>query len=274
MKVKKSIYIVVSLTLISLFGGCSGLEVLSKWQESNLIIDGSKQDWGNNLKYIKDEKVAVGITNDEQNLYLCLVVSENERIIKLLKSGLTIWFEPQSSDVEKFGIQYPIKNNTTVVMDFSKRLKPTGRRVKQERVVNKLLIEQNEFLVLNEDEYPLYASPLKSNNGIEVKIGYEFGQLVYELKISLVGRKESLLKINTTLNEEIKLGFIAGKIERPERSGEAEMGNKSGGKSGGGQKGGMSGGRRGGSSGRGRQQNINSVIEPINFWINTAIASN
>lgn len=274
MNVKKSKYIVVSLILISLFGGCSGLEVLSKWQESNLTIDGSKQDWGNNLKCIKDEKVAVGITNDEQNLYLCLVVSENERIINLLRSGLTIWFEPQNSDVEKFGIQYPIKNNTTVVMDFSKRSKPSDRRVRQEQVVNKLLIEQNEFLVINEDEYPLYASPLKSNNGIEVNIGYEFGQLVYELKIPLIGGKENLFKINTALNEEIKLGFIAGEIERSERSGRAEMGNKSGGRSGGGQKGGMSGERRGGSSGRGRQQNIKSVIEPINFWIHTVIASN
>jgi len=202
-------------------------------------------------------------------LYLCFIISGNEKIINFLRTGLTIWFDPHSSDKEKFGIQYSIKNNTTVAMDFSKRLKTIDRRARQEQIVNKLLIEQNEFLVLNEDEYPLYASPLKNNNGVEVKIGYEFSQLVYELKIPLANEKESLLNINTVSKEEIRIGFISGKMERSERRGMAGMGNKSGG-----QKGGMSSGRRRGGSSRGRQQNMKSVIEPINFWINTIITSN
>lgn len=241
----------------------------SKWQERNLTIDGSKQDWENNLKYLKDEKVAVGITNDDENLYLCLVVSENQKIMNLLRSGFTIWLEPQSSDTEKFGIQYPIKGNNMVVQDFSKRSKTIDQRDIQEKLINKILIEQNEFLVLNEDKYPLFTSPLNGDNGIEIKIGYEFKQLVYELKIPLVSGKEGLLNINTISNEEIKLGFVSEKMERPDRSRNAQMGNKG---SGGGRSGG--GGRRGGGMSGGQMpQRGRITMEPINFWVETVIAS-
>ncbi len=244
----------------------------SKWQESNLTIDGSKQDWDNNLKYLKDEKVAVGITNDDENLYLCLVISENQKIMNLLRSGFTIWFEPQSSDTEKFGVQYPIKNNNMVVQDFSKRSKTIDQRDMQEKIINKILIEQNELLVLNEDKYPLYASPLKGDNGIEVKIGYEFKQLVYELKIPLANGKDGLLNINTESKEEIRLGFVSEKMERPERSGmQQQMGNKG---SGGGMSGGGGGRRGGGKSGGQIPQRARATMEPIDFWIETVIASN
>jgi len=54
---EKKFFVIVSIILISCFDGCSGLEVLSKWQESSLLIDGSKQDWGNNLQFIEDAGV-------------------------------------------------------------------------------------------------------------------------------------------------------------------------------------------------------------------------
>ncbi len=242
--------------------------MLSKWQENSLIIDGSKRDWENNLKYFKEQKVAVGITNDNQNLYLCLVVSGNARIMNLLRAGLTTWFKPQNSDGETFGIQYPIHNSTPVIKDFGKYSNETDFEKRQKEIQNKLLIEQNEFLVLNEDNYPLYASPLKGENGIEVRIGLEFNQLVYELKIPLNGGKESLLKMNTASHDEIKIGFISGHIEKPEKR-PGSMGMSPGNQRGMG----MGGGRRGGMNSGHQHQMGNSSLQAINLWINTVIAT-
>lgn len=238
--------------------------MISKWQENELTIDGSKQDWGYNLRYLKDEKVAIGITNDEQNLYLCLVVSENEKIMNILRSGFTIWIDPQNSDAETFGIQYPIKRISNDVREFSKKTRILDMADRKKYIINKLLAEQDEFLILNQDKYSLSAYSLNNNIGIEVKIGIEMNQLVYELKIPLTNKKDSLIKFNVQPNDEIKLGFLAEvpqRLERGNRQGRDRPGRGRGGK-------------RGVMSGREQPQKNRGTIEPINFWINTIVASN
>ena len=271
MKTKKSLKYVLAIIVLIVVNGCSSLEIVSKWQQDSLTIDGSKKDWENNLQYIKDEKVAVGITNDNNNLYLCLVVSDNMRIMRILKSGLTIWIDPKNSDGEKIGIQYPIKNRASSVRDFSKNFKNIDQKERQKKIFNKLILEQNEFVVLNEDEYPLFASPInKGSDGIELKMNYEYNQLVYELKIPLTG-KDNLLKINPKTDKKIRLGFITGKLEYPSNARQKMGGGMAGGQRGGGMSG---GGRRGGMAGRGGMQGMRSGgIEGLNFWVNAIIAS-
>ena len=269
----KTFFLIGALLLI--LSGCSTPNINSFWQNSEIKIDGSSIDWAGSLNYYDDEKIALGISNDNDFLYFCLATSDNDKIMRILRSGFTVWLDPQNSDGETIGIQYPIKRSPNEMMNMNRRdLK--GQENKGDilkNMINKFKVEQNEVLIVNQKNFPLNAYPLENETGLEAKIDYTMHQLVYELKIPLANNNQGLVYTDVLPNEKLSFGFETGAIDQPENKSRSNMEMSGGdGMSSGGRGGNRGGGTRGGGRG-GKMQDVQNNMDPIEFWIEVKLAN-
>ncbi|MCB0729711.1 MAG: hypothetical protein KDC88_01655 [Ignavibacteriae bacterium] len=262
----QTLFIITFLIII----GCSEIEIKSNWTENKILIDGNRNDWQNNIEYSKEEKVGIGISNDNEYLYLCLATVDNNKIMKILNNGFTVWFDPQDSDGKTIGIQYPIKkiplNNK--VEEFRKRnnQENNNENNNENTRLDKFLIDQNELLIVNEDNFPLNAYPLVNSANIEVKIDFDLNQLVYELKIPIKNKSENNFLVDVLPGENIKIGFASGEFEKPDFTGRPNIDNENpSGRSGLGGKGRMGNAEH-------NQRNFADRKEKLEFWINAVLS--
>ena len=248
--------------------GCSSPSLVSSWKTDEIIIDGSREEWGDNIHYLEEEKVAISFKNDNDFLYLCLATSERSKILRIMEAGLTVWFDPQNSDGKTVGIQYPIKQQRDPFNDrqFRKSQNESNMEGNFEKMFNGFKETQNEVLIVNEKKFPLFATPINNKEGVEASLGFEIQQYVYELKIPLANNNMSKFYVDALPKENVIVGFESGEFKRSEGEGRMRENPNMG----------MSGGRRGGIRGGDQKRNrdMQGVMEPINFSVDVKLSSN
>src|ERR1035437_6063113 len=247
------------LFFLLLFGvyGCSSVpEITSSRNNNEIVIDGKQGDWGNTFTSVKNENVAVAFKNDDENLYICFITSDNRKIVRILSSGLTVWLYPSDSK-DVIGIQYPVRKSSE---DFRSVVNENGEGMEPSDIngrIQKLLKVQNELIIVDENNIGVFSSSPDVEKGFRAKIGYNMNQLVYELKIPLTKNKEfTQFVFKANPQDNIRVKFETGKIqnkgsetdqqESPRGSGGEGMGGRRGR---GGNSGGMGGNRKEGGTG-------------------------
>lgn len=255
----KKIFVLVLLVMLS---GCSSYSIVSQKFNQPIKIDGKLNDWNGKIKYFNDEKMAVGVSEDNANLFICLSTADRSNILKMLRMGFTIWLEPGNEKGETIGIQYPIKEEITEPHRMVESARNSYGKQRFEKIISKIKLNKSEYLLINDDNFPLGAYSLTDKNGVKIGLGYDSGRLVYEMKIPKQGGK--YFPINLTLLEDksLTLKFSSGKPEKPFES-----------KISGSPRGNM-GGRNGGmrSGGRKRPENMRKGMDanftaPIDFEV-------
>jgi len=264
-EIKKTILITAVLMLIS-FVSCGEEEIKSYWLENDIIIDGDQMDWQGKLHYLADEQSALGIANDDENLFLCLATNNTAKMFQIFVTGFTVWFEPQNGD-EKIGIQYPLKSDDIKRMMQMRKRPGEGEGPDFKIRLAEFKNLQNEIRIVNKDNFPLTAYSLNNEIGIEVDVGYQMGQLVYEMRIPISKPLFGDHNLNLLPGDKVTLAFESGKFDRSD-SGvrEKRPGFGMGGGGGGRGRGGSGGG--GSPSGRSR----NSGFEQISFEVEVTLA--
>jgi hypothetical protein len=255
-KIKNNFFLFPAfLLIIFILGGCSaGVEMNSAWYDKEIKIDGDPSEWSKEIQPIPDKKFSVGFKNDDKFLYLCLTTNDRSKIMLMTRAGFVVWFEPESGGKNGFGIRYPMAVSQSEFQPVPEMNREGIQGENLEKIINKMLIEQNEFQVINKEKFPLTAFPILSNGGIDVKLGYHSNQFVYELKIPLATNSQFPFAIDALPGEKVKIKF-----ETEEFKFENTRGNMSGGEmrqpTSGGMRQGM-GGNRGGDS-----------FEPISYAV-------
>lgn len=218
----------ISIVIPFIFGfiGCSSSELMISNPVKNITIDGNQEDWNGKLKYFEDEQVAIGFQNDEENLYLCLVSSNKSNTMEIMTLGLTVWFEPENGE-ETIGLQYPKQ------MDRIARHSQMGKSQNQNNnsdlkmTINTMMQNQGEFVLVDEDKEILYASPIGSNDGYEIKIGAVNRQFVYEAKIPIGNNSQAQMPIDIFPDEKFSIEFETGElnIEGMRKNGDMQSSN-------------------------------------------------
>ena len=72
---------------------------LEKEQEEELI---------NQMQLDEKSQFLYLISNDEKNLYIDLVVAERSAVQKIMRYGLTTWFNPEAKHKKAMGIEFPV----------------------------------------------------------------------------------------------------------------------------------------------------------------------
>ncbi|MDR3625772.1 MAG: hypothetical protein P4L45_03015 [Ignavibacteriaceae bacterium] len=292
------------LFIVITFSGCGDQQVNSKWRTQDIKIDGDDSDWGNSLVFYDDINSLVGVQNDKDYLYLCLVTSDQQIERKIFMMGLTVWFDNTGKGDKKFGFKFPLVSKN---MDKD-AFKPgeeqgEGRRKDSDdgregpgdngrpgtpppdrgKMGEMFLKNQIEIEVVD-SKNEVTRVPITDMKGVELKMTVKNDRLVYELKIPIAMKSGFSYAIGANSSSTISIGLETAAMEMKknksakDKSGEEGGGDESsggegmGGPGGGGGMGGPGGGGPGGRGPGGGQFNSNS-FQPIKFWADIKLST-
>lgn len=257
--------------------GCKKLELDSDWKDREITIDGDHADWENALSYVEDEEVSIGLMNDEEYLYICLVPSNRQMQNQMVRLGFTIWLDAEGGKNKRFGIRYPLgmmKSGVSV-----RELGFGGRQPMGEPDVSRFqeLMEQSllELEILGPEKNDVRRMSIEQVEGIDIDVGNINGTFVYELKVALAQDENHPYAIGVKSMPTIGIGFETAKIDMDEMRAEMQErmgGMRGGGRGGGGRTGGgrMGGDRRGGGMRGGTRP---EMPKPLKVWTTVHLAS-
>jgi hypothetical protein len=231
---------VILFLLALMFVACGSIELNSIWRDREITVDGRHDDWLNALMYFEEENVSLGLFNDENFLYICLI-AENPMIRnQIMMRGLTLWFEPSGDKEKIFGIKFPVSMSEGEMQARDVQMKPRRDEQDSERRRQIPNRQMNELEILGPGKDESTRMPVTEAVGINVSIRASSGMLVYELQVSLQQTKEFPYGIGTQAGSAIGI-----RLETPKMSSQSMGRGMAGGMPGGGRSGmgGMPGGR-------------------------------
>lgn len=207
----RKIFLLVCLSVLTTLEGCSSTPELISSTNNNITIDGKADDWSSNLKYLSDEKVAIGVSNDNQYFYLCLTTNDLGSVMPMFAEGFVVWLNNEKND-GSIGIKYPLHNivNEASIMINPDRFQEKGRGM----MLKKFIEDQTEIRILNKDNFPVTAIPVADSSGLTAKIGYDNDQFVYELRVPITKSDKNKYYLSSAPGEKILVKF---ETETPER---------------------------------------------------------
>lgn len=264
-------------------GGCKTQAVSSHRFEQPVEIDELTTEWrGVPLTTLEKSGAALGIGNDDENLYILLRFRDPQWVGIIRREGLTCWIDNQGGKAKEFGLVYNggpdiselMKQRKTELGDGGRRWNPPdegfeGRELPEER-----------FSILLKKWFmqPAYISPV-GKNGPQIGTGVEHGFINYELKIPLSESGDDFYGLGVGPGETITIGLEWGiDMKRDPGQGMPGGGRGQGQGGGGGQiggpggagGGGMKGGRQGGRMGGGQSMKRFSKQE---VWLKVTLAA-
>jgi hypothetical protein len=264
--VKKSFLSFIALVIMLAALACGGrvYVVKSFSPPGEVAIDGIAEEWQGALSFIEEEELFVGFLNDQNDLYVCLKAGDERSPARLMRQGLTVWFDPAGGNNKVFGIRYPLGgppgawNRERMVDQPDGAQETRSRRLSDEIEILRAENESPEILTLDQAK----------KEGLEVKASISEGAFVYELKIPLVTSKKSPLGLGVRPNAVVGILFETGKLNQ----------SRTGGRPTGGMGGGMAGGRGGiggrpGRMGGGRAGMMPDIPEPIKIRARVQLVS-
>lgn len=275
---KHSLFIILSILL---FGCTPPLIYRSYWQKTPVVVDGSTNDWDVPLRFFDPKtKLNYSVSNDGDNLYICIRATDNDNVSGITHNGLQIWIDTTGKRAHQVGILCPIarkKEAGSENGDKEKESQPAESidaqtqlytdypdTARLNRMHQKFLSRTKQMHVSGFKTIPDGLVELPNAYGINLGTSWNNSNvLVYEISIPL----KSFLKYPFSLSDSSKvLGIsfnftITQKRVNTGGSGGRGMGGGRGGMGGGGM-GGSGGGMGGGSHGGGSS----TESEPESIW--------
>jgi hypothetical protein len=255
--------------------GCSGkVDLESKWRTKDVFVDGANTEWAGATTYFEDQKLSVGLQNDDEYLYLALFVGDKNTQAQIVMHGCTVWFDPSGKGEKEFGVHYPLgigpggrggEAGDRPSGSGEKGGGPGGAQPDSDMLAE-MLSNQPRTVELLGPEPGEYHHQSLVDNKLEVIALVHETSLVYEIKIPLARGGEFLYGIDAEPGMEIAVGVETPEIQRPERP--EGMGRGRGGMGGG--RGGMGGGRGGMGGGRGGSRP--EPPAPLEVWASVKLA--
>lgn len=263
--------------LLSVFGifvliGCHGKEIKNQWAPQNLSIDGKSEEWENvPLTYAEKTNMAMGLTNDSENLFVMFRLNDMEMARRIQMMGVTVWLNKDEKKEKDYGINY--RGSAEMQREMRSREMPNDRddvmgqermRPKMERFSADLPDFGKIRIIENKEERDI---PENNLIGPAAASGLSSGYYCYEFRMPI--------PINVELGKKIKVGLELGGLSNENK--EKMRGDmESGGRSGGGRSGGGMGGGRGGMRGGGRPGGMlqpGSGLEKQELWFDVVLAT-
>jgi len=252
----------ILLLFTFLLGGCSNskLELNSNWRDREITVDGKNADWLGAMLFFEEDNVSVGLLNDENFFYICMIAEDQLIRAQVMMQGFTLWFDPDGGKKKTFGIKYPVG------MQASERgMRRDEQDLERAREAPRRLMNELEILGPGKDE--LKKMLIEEAKGIEINIEFSSGMLVYELKVPLIQSEQYPYAIGAEAGSSVGIGLETSKMERSDMR--RQM---SGGMGGGGPTGGMRGGA--GSRGMSRGGRRSQMRKSLKIWAVVQLASN
>jgi hypothetical protein len=221
MKIAGSILFFVTLTYVSVYSmppslSPGGKKYPSSYKEQ-VTIDGNAADWDlSRFNYNKNSNLFYAVANDSTCLYLCVRVVDEKVQKKLMRSGMTIWFDPRGKKKELTGIHYPLGTGTK-----QKDIQPVHQAnaqpdKKKEKLMYLLQLEDMELIGFKENLNG-FINHKNNTTGFLASVDWDsLGVLVYEARVPVSAFNEDIRK-----SEPLSVGFFIKGLENPNAGKEA-----------------------------------------------------
>lgn len=217
--------------------GCNRLVFESQWSEGPISVDGNDIDWETKtLHQLESMPVSLGLRNDEEFLYILLLVDNPMMSENLRASGISLWFTRENEKHPNLGLHYTGNDTRRPDPDpddsFWEYLTTDQKtRFRRRRLVLKNMIR----IFQGEKAFQISPDGAKGPAAATVSRQRTFG---YEFKIPIQTVENRPYAIESQLGESIGIGIMVGGIELEGMP----QGSSEGGSMGGGRMGGRGGG--------------------------------
>ncbi|HTR29198.1 MAG TPA: hypothetical protein VMH27_08005 [Puia sp.] len=105
----RTLPVILALTLCS--AACSHkLAPLGRFQTTPVVADGLPDDWTLPLRFANSAyTLQYNITNDDRNIYICALSNDERTIIRMLRAGMTVYFDPKGETARDISLHYPLR---------------------------------------------------------------------------------------------------------------------------------------------------------------------
>lgn len=95
--IKSCIKTAFIILLFNISTGCSSKNYpVGNYQNKAIAVDGDLKEWENPQRFAcPDGKVHYNVTNDNENLYVCLETQDANTVIKILRGGINLYIDPR-----------------------------------------------------------------------------------------------------------------------------------------------------------------------------------
>jgi hypothetical protein len=123
--------------------GCSNsLAPVGHYQDRSVVADGNADDWSTPLRFSNSEHTfQYSVTNDKRNVYICIITNNEATILRMLRSGMTIYFDPKGEKNKTTSLEFPVRK-------AQENTNNNGNPLTEESVKNsedELLLQSNFF---------------------------------------------------------------------------------------------------------------------------------
>jgi hypothetical protein len=146
-----------------------------KWQPG--ISNENEEDLINRMHIHEKSQISYLISNDENTLFIDLILAEKASIQKVLRFGLTTWINPEAKQKKGLGIQFPVEPDGSGEPAF-RRDKGGDRKemmlammaMKNQEMVLIGFGGQNERVVIDPRVDPLFHGMIEMLEGGKLKV--------------------------------------------------------------------------------------------------------
>lgn len=94
-----------------LFAACShGLAPVGHYQTTPVVADGIADDWTLPLRFANATyTLQYSITNDNKNIYICALSRDDQTMLRMLRAGITVYFDPRGQTSRDISLHYPLR---------------------------------------------------------------------------------------------------------------------------------------------------------------------
>ncbi len=262
-----------------LFASCKDISLNSEWRTSALASDNPDTSWQHTSTYAwEDQNILLGLQNDAERLVILIRARDRATQATMIRSGLTIWFDPTGKKDRSFGIHYPMGRQMREARPDTSKMRearPDTSKMTREQPIdftNQLFRMPDTMEIINGNEHKII--PIQNDLGFSILSVNDLGTITLQYSIPLKAAN-SIYGVNVKPGSSITLGFETGDLQRPPDN--RDMGRPPG--EGQGPDGGFGG--RGGGYDRwgGPRDSIQQRprggfgFEPVQFWTKVILAS-
>lgn len=243
------------------------------------ITDGKVSEWpeqkfetdpGTGIKWASD--------NDEQNLYLALIITDSRMQMKMIRNGMELYIDPKGKKKEGKGISFPIKReqgteNSAMNFGTQKNENDTEQETPDQKKARLKTLRAEMALNLTSMKVFGFSADEAEEQGLlkpgSANIAFAWDSsdamcIEYEIPLSLLGTSSSVTQ------KEISIGWKLNGFQRSssENSSSGSSGGNWHGRGEGGGRGNYGGGNHshGSQDNTSGQQNFENMMKDQSFW--------
>jgi hypothetical protein len=227
---------------LALAGCAHKLAPQGHYQTTPVVANGIPDDWSLPLRFSNAAYTfQYNVTNDNQNVYVCILSRDETTILRMLRAGMTIYFDPKGDKNKDIGLHYPLRKqpdpanfrnrngepltNTGNAANTGSPLTNSGNKAWKEELLGQSdYYGTTGFAGIENGQFGLNDSANKSPIRVAMKLNHQDSMLVYEaiipirniLNRDLSGRSpKQSFSVGVVLNT---LSVVPGTNDAPPRS--------------------------------------------------------